>query len=124
EEEVIRRSLLRASLAQELMKLYVPSLEEKAYIVGLFSLTSELMGEHPHDIARELKLDEDIVEAYESRYNELGLVLSLVEVLEESADDEEMVKKVAKVLNTDMSKVKEAIHNARRITERITETTL
>jgi len=124
EEEVIRRSLLRASLAQELMKLYVPSLEEKAYIVGLFSLTSELMGEHPHDIARELKLDEDIVEAYESRYNELGLVLSLVEVLEESADDEEIVRKVAKVLNTDMSKVKEAIHNARRITERITETTL
>lgn len=124
EEEVIRRSLLRASLAQELMKIYVPSLEEKAYVVGLFSLTSELMGEHPHDIARELKLDEDIVEAYESRYNELGLVLSLVEVLEESADDEEMVKKVAKVLNTDMSKVKEAIHNARRITERITETTL
>lgn len=124
EEEVIRRSLLRASLAQELMKIYVPSLEEKAYVVGLFSLTSELMGEHPHDIARELKLDEDIVEAYESRYNELGLVLSLVEVLEESADDEEIVRKVAKVLNTDMSKVKEAIHNARRITERITETTL
>jgi len=64
EEELIRRSLLRASLAEELAKLYVPGLEEKAYITGLFSLTDELMGEHPQEIAKELELDEDIVEAY------------------------------------------------------------
>ena len=119
EEELIRRSLLRASLAEELARIYAPGLEEKAYITGLFSLTDELMGEHPQEIAKELDLDEDVIEAYESRYNELGLILSLVELLEESAGDEGIVEKVARVLKTTKSKVKEAIRNAKEITNQI-----
>ncbi len=122
EEELIRRSLLRASLAEELAKLYVPGLEEKAYITGLFSLTDELMGEHPQEIAKELELDEDIVEAYESRYNELGLILSLVELLEEDIENEEMVDRVAKILKVSKSRVKKAIKNALRITTKMTST--
>ncbi len=122
EEELIRRSLLRASLAEELAKLYVPGLEEKAYITGLFSLTDELMGEHPQEIAKELELDEDIVEAYESRYNELGLILSLVELLEEDMENEEMVDRVAKILKVSKSRVKKAIRNALRITTKMTST--
>ncbi len=122
EEELIRRSLLRASLAEELAKLYVPGLEEKAYITGLFSLTDELMGEHPQEIAKELELDEDIVEAYESRYNELGLILSLVELLEEDMENEEMVDRVAKILKVSKSRVKKAIKNALRITTKMTST--
>ncbi len=119
EEELIRRSLLRASLAEELAKIYAPGLEEKAYITGLFSLTDELMGEHPQEIAKELDLDEDVIEAYESRYNELGLILSLVELLEESTDDDEIIDKVAKMLKTTKSNVREAIKNAKEITNRI-----
>ncbi len=119
EEELIRRSLLRASLAEELAKIYAPGLEEKAYITGLFSLTDELMGEHPQEIAKELNLDEDVIEAYESRYNELGLILSLVELLEESTDDDEIIDKVAKMLKTTKSNVREAIKNAKEITNRI-----
>ncbi len=121
EEELIRRSLLRASLAEELAKIYAPGLEEKAYITGLFSLTDELMGEHPQEIAKELKLDEDITEAYESRCNELGLILSLVELLEEDMDNEEIIGKVAKMLKTTKRKVKRAIRNARKITEEMTD---
>ena len=119
EEELIRRSLLRASLAEELAKIYAPGLEEKAYITGLFSLTDELMGEHPQEIAKELDLDEDVIEAYESRYNELGLILSLVELLEESTDDDEIIDKVAKMLKTTKSNVRKAIKNAKEITNRI-----
>jgi len=121
EEELIRRSLFRASLAEELAKIYVPGLEEKAYITGLFSLTDELMGEHPQDIAKELALDEDIVEAYESRYNELGLILSLVELLEESGEETKVLDKVAKTIKTDVPRIKEAIRNAKEITNRIAQ---
>ncbi len=119
EEELIKRSLLRASLAEELAKIYAPGLEEKAYITGLFSLTDELMGEHPQEIAKELDLDEDVIEAYESRYNELGLILSLVELLEESMEDEEIIDKVAKMLKTTKPKVKAAIKNAKKIANQI-----
>lgn len=120
EEEIIKRSLFRASLAEELAKLYSPTLEEKAYITGLFSLTDELMGEHPQEIAKELELDEDIAEAYESRYNELGLILSLVELLEEDINNEEVATKVAKILKVNKSKVKKAIKNAFKITAQMT----
>ncbi len=120
EEELIKRSLLRASLSEELAKIYVPGMEDKAYITGLFSLMDELMGEHPQDIARELDLGEDIIEAYETRYNELGLILSLVELLEEDPKNEELIEKVAKVLKVSPEKVKEAIGTAFKITEEIT----
>jgi EAL and modified HD-GYP domain-containing signal transduction protein len=120
EEELIKRSLLRASLSEELAKLYIPGMEEKAYITGLFSLTDELMGEHPQEVAKELEMDEDIVEAYETRYNELGLILSLVELLEEDMENEEIMERVAKILKTSKSKVKGAIGNALKITEQIT----
>lgn len=120
EEELIKRSLLRASLSEELAKLYAPGLEDKAYITGLFSLMDELMGEHPQDIARELDMDEEIVEAYETRYNELGLILSLVELLEEDPKNQELINRVAKVLKVSPEEVKEAVDTAYRITREIT----
>ncbi len=121
EEELIRRSLLRASLSEELAKLYAPGLEEKAYITGLFSLTDELMGEHPQEIAKELELDEDIVEAYESRYNELGLILSLVELLEEDMENDEIIARIANIIKAPEGKVRKAVQNAKKITQRMTE---
>ncbi|MDQ7038478.1 MAG: EAL domain-containing protein [Aquificota bacterium] len=121
EEELIKRSLLRASMSEELARLYAPGLEDKAYITGLFSLMDELMGEHPQDIARELNLDEEIVEAYETRYNELGLILSLVELLEEDPEDSGLIGKVARVLKVPPEKVRSAVETAHRITREITQ---
>ncbi len=120
EEELIKRSLLRASLSEELARIYVPGMEEKAYITGLFSLTDELMGEHPQEVARELDMDEDIIEAYETRYNELGLILSLVELLEEDSEREEVIDRVGKILKADSGSVRKAIKNAMRITSQMT----
>ncbi len=120
EEELIKRSLLRASLSEELAKIYIPGMEDKAYITGLFSLMDDLMGEHPQDIAKELNLDEDIIEAYETRYNELGLILSLVELLEEDPENPDLVDRVARVLKVSPDKVREAVKTAYRITEEIT----
>ncbi len=120
EEEFIKRSLLRASLAQELAKLYIPGMEEKAYITGLFSLTDELMGEHPQEIARELELDEDIIEAYETRYNELGLILSLVELLEEDPNNEKVIKRISSLLRVPEEDIKKAIKKVQKIVAKMT----
>lgn len=120
EEELIKRSLLRASMSEELARLYAPGLEDKAYITGLFSLMDELMGEHPQEIARELNMDEEIVEAYETRYNELGLILSLVELLEDNPKDRVLIEKVARVLKVSPEKVRSAIETAYRITRELT----
>jgi c-di-GMP-related signal transduction protein len=62
------------------------------------------------------------VEAYESRYNELGLILSLVELLEEDIDNEEIVERVAKILKVNKSRVKRAIKSALRIATKMTST--
>ncbi len=120
EEEYIRRSLMRASLAQELARLYIPGMEEKAYLTGLFSLTNELMGEHPQDVARELELDEEIIEAYETRYNELGLILSFVELLEEDPDNDKVIERISSILKVPKEKVKKAVEKAERIMSEIT----
>lgn len=118
EERFIKSSLFRASLAEELAKLYIPEKSEKAYLMGLFSTTRYLMGEPPEDIARELKLDTDIINAYEKRNNELGLILSIVELLEDT-QDEFVVSKVAKILGTDSARVDRAIKKSRAVAERL-----
>ncbi len=120
EESIIKRSLFRAILSKELAKIYIPELEEKAYLMGLFSLTDELMGERPEEIARELHLGEDIIEAYETRYNELGLILSLVELLEEEQNSEQIIERVAKIVKTSPEKIRKAIETARKITKQMT----
>lgn len=114
EEEIIKRSLFRAHLAEELSKLYVPDYTKQAYLIGLFSLMEELIGEEPASLARELKLSEEIVEAFERRYNEFGLLLSLIELLEFHHKDEDILKHVAKMINSSKEEVKEAIRRAQK----------
>ncbi|WP_461832162.1 EAL and HDOD domain-containing protein [Aquifex sp.] len=113
EEEIIRRSLFRAHLSQELAKVYIPEFEREGYFIGLFSLMDELIGEEPASLARELNLGQEIVEAYEKRYNEFGLLLSLVELLEFHHEDEEIIKHVGKMLKVPPERIKEAIEKAK-----------
>jgi EAL and modified HD-GYP domain-containing signal transduction protein len=118
EEEFIRMSLFRASLAEELTKIFAPDKSEKAYLMGLFSTTKLLMNEAPEDVARELNLDKEIIVAYERRNNELGLVLSLVELLEDR-QDKRILDRVAKILRVDPADIKKAIRKARNTTNRL-----
>ncbi|NPB08203.1 MAG: HDOD domain-containing protein [Aquificae bacterium] len=120
EEEIIKRSLFRAHLAQELAKLYIPEYAKISYFIGLFSLINELLGEEPSQLARELNLGEEVVEAFERRYNEFGLLLSLIELLEENSHDKELWQHVAKLLKTKPESIKEAIEKARKEVEGFT----
>jgi len=115
EEELMKRSLFRAHLAQELAKLYLPERAKTAYLMGLFSLIEELLGEEPSKLARELGLGEEVVEAYERRYNDLGFLLSLVELIEENPEDEELLSTVANLIGADEKEVKEAVEKAKKV---------
>ncbi len=105
ETNLWRRALFRASLAEKIGEIYAEGSGDKAYLVGLFSLSSEIFGEDPVDIAKSLSLDKEIVRAYENRLNPLGFVLSLVELLEDDVQGKTL-EKVAKIIGTSPEKLR------------------
>lgn len=117
EKELWKRALFRASLAEKLAEIYVKEMKDKAYLMGLFSLSWETFGQKPEDIARKLSLDEEILEAYENRNSILGFILSMVELLEDSSD-EKTIDRVARLLETTPQTVQNLLEEARREAER------
>jgi EAL and modified HD-GYP domain-containing signal transduction protein len=114
------RALYRACLAEKLSELYSPNLKAKAHTAGLFSLSQEIFGQRPEDLALELGLDRDIVEAFEKKNTELGFILSLVELLED-AQNPEVLEKIAKILKTSPDRVKSIIETAKKESMAITQ---
>jgi EAL and modified HD-GYP domain-containing signal transduction protein len=111
-----KRSLFRASLAERLAGIYAPHIKEKAYLAGLFSLAREILGQKPEDVVKELMLDRDIAEAFERRLNEIGFILSLVELLEDSKN-EKIINRVSKIINVDAQTIVQSIKDAERESE-------
>jgi EAL and modified HD-GYP domain-containing signal transduction protein len=117
EIELWKRALFRASLAERIAGVYARDYKDKAYLMGLFSLSQEIMGQNPADLARSIALDHEIVEAYENRLSPLGFILSIIDLLEDRQDDE-TVRKVAKVLEVSPDKLKALIEEAKQEAER------
>ncbi len=109
-------ALFRAVLMEKLAQLYQPSLKSKAYLTGLFSLSMEMFGLHPEDVARELSLDKEIVEAYEGKPNELRFLLSLVYLLEDKPT-EDIYLKISSRLNSKPQVIKDVLEEARKESE-------
>jgi EAL and modified HD-GYP domain-containing signal transduction protein len=120
ERKYWERALYRACLAEKLAEIYSPNLKAKAYTAGLFSLSQEIFGQRPENLALELGLDKDIVEAFEKKPNELSLILSLVELLEDSQDTK-ILEKIAKILKTSPDVVKSIIESAKKESMTITQ---
>ncbi len=114
------RALYRACLAEKLAEIYSPNLKAKAHTAGLFSLSQEIFGQRPENLALELGLDKDIVEAFEKKPNELSLILSLVELLEDTQNPE-ILEKIAKILKTSPDRVKSIIESAKKESVTITQ---
>jgi len=114
------RALYRACLAEKLAEIYSPKLKAKAYTGGLFSLSQEIFGQRPENLALELGLDKDIVEAFEKKNTELGFILSLVELLEDTQNPE-ILEKIAKILKTSPDVVKSIIESAKKESITITQ---
>lgn len=117
EKELWRKALFRASLAEKLTNLYMQELKDKAYLMGLFSLSRDMFGEKPEDIARKIFLDKEIVEAYENRNSILGFILSIVELLEDSTD-EKTISRIAKLFETTPETIQQILHKAKLEAER------
>jgi Predicted signal transduction protein containing EAL and modified HD-GYP domains len=120
ERKYWERALYRACLAEKLAEIYSPNLKAKAHTAGLFSLSQEIFGQRPENLALELGLDKDIVEAFEKKNTELGFILSLVELLEESQNPE-ILEKIAKILRTSPDRVKSIIETAKKESMTITQ---
>jgi EAL and modified HD-GYP domain-containing signal transduction protein len=114
------RALYRACLAEKLSELYSPDLKAKAHTAGLFSLSQEIFGQRPENLALELGLDKDILEAFEKKPNGLSFILSLVELLEDTQDPE-VLEKVARILKTSPDRVKSIIESAKKESLAITQ---
>ncbi|MFZ8860550.1 MAG: EAL and HDOD domain-containing protein [Thermocrinis sp.] len=114
------RALYRACLAEKLAEIYSPNLKAKAHTAGLFSLSQEIFGQRPENLALELGLDKDIVEAFEKKNTELGFILSLVELLEDSQDPK-ILEKIANILKTSPDVVKSIIESAKKESMAITQ---
>jgi EAL and modified HD-GYP domain-containing signal transduction protein len=114
------RALYRACLAEKLAEIYSPNLKAKAHTAGLFSLSQEIFGQRPENLALEMGLDKDIVEAFEKKDTELGFILSLVELLEDSQDPK-ILEKIAKILKTSPDRVKSIIESAKKESMTITQ---
>jgi len=114
------RALYRAFLAEKLAEIYSPNLKAKAHNAGLFSLSQDIFGQRPENLALELGLDKDIVEAFEKKDTELGFILSLVELLEDTQNPE-ILEKIAKILKTSPDVVKSIIESARKESMTITQ---
>lgn len=120
ERKYWERALYRACLAEKLAELYSPDLKAKAHTAGLFSLSQEIFGQSPENLALELGLDKDIVEAFEKKDTELGFILSLVELLEDTQNPE-ILEKIAKILKTSPDVVKSIIESAKKESMKITQ---
>lgn len=118
EKELWKRALFRASLGEKLAEINTKEMKDKAYLMGLFSLSWEILGQKPEDIAKALLLDKEIVEAYENRLSLLGFILSLVELLEDNGD-EQTINKVAKVLETSPERIKGILEEAKQESEKL-----
>ena len=114
------RALYRACLAEKLAEIYSPNLKAKAHTAGLFSLSQEIFGQRPENLALELGLDKDIVEAFEKKNTELGFILSLVELLEDSQEPK-ILEKIANILKTSPDVVKSIIESAKKESMAITQ---
>ncbi len=115
-----QRALYRACLAEKLSELYSPDLKAKAHTAGLFSLSQEIFGQRPENLALELGLDKDILEAFEKKPNGLSFILSLVELLEDTQNPE-VLEKVARILKTSPDRVKFVIESAKKESMAITQ---
>lgn len=112
EKNLWKRALFRANLSEKLAEINSKDIKDKAYLTGLFSMSWEIFGQSPEDIAKSLLLDKDIVDAYENRLSPLGFILSLVELLEDNGE-EETVNKVAKMLDTSPERIIKILESTR-----------
>ncbi|WP_461828569.1 EAL and HDOD domain-containing protein, partial [Aquifex sp.] len=75
--ELWKKSLIRAHIAEELVKNRYPELAEKAFLVGLFSLLDKILGVDIPSFLKELNIDDEIIKAFTGENKPLADILRI-----------------------------------------------
>lgn len=98
--EFWKKSLIRAHIAEELVKSRYPDLGEKAFLVGLFSLLDKILGVDTPTFLKELNVNDDIVKSFTGENKPLADILNIAVELEEAlAQGHEKLEEVAEKLS-------------------------
>ncbi|WP_457600813.1 EAL and HDOD domain-containing protein [Hydrogenivirga sp.] len=81
-----KKSLIRAILAEEIMRRVNPELANEAYLAGLFSLIDKILGVDKIEFLREVNIDQEIIDAYTGANKLLSSVLQEASILEEALE--------------------------------------
>ena len=94
--ELWKKSLIRAHIAQELVKSHSPDLSEKAFLVGLFSLLDRILGVDIPSFLSELNVADDVIKAYTDENSPLAKILKIATLLEEAiSQGDEVLEEIA-----------------------------
>ncbi|MDQ7082848.1 MAG: HDOD domain-containing protein [Aquificota bacterium] len=88
--ELWKKSLVRAIISEEIAKRLKPQLTNEAYLVGLFSLIDEILGVDKVQFLKEVNVDQEIIDAFTGKNEDLMEILQdairLEEALQEGGD--------------------------------------
>ncbi len=101
--ELWKKSLIRAHIAEELVRNRYPELSEKAFLTGLFSLLDEILGVDIPSFLKELNIDEEIIKAFTGENKVLSDILKVAIKLEEAlSEGESKLEEVAEELSKEL----------------------
>ena len=94
--ELWKKSLIRAHIAEELVRNHYPELAEKVFLTGLFSLLDKILGVDIPSFLKGLNIDDEIVKAFTGENKPLADILKIAERLEEAlSQGEDKLEEVA-----------------------------
>ena len=119
-----KKSLIRAILAEEIMRRIDPQLANEAYLAGLFSLIDKILGVDKIEFLREVNIDQEIIDAYTGANRNLSLALQDATILEEALELggdrlEAIVEKLAPQLRMEPYELKDLLFRARSQAEEV-----
>ncbi len=94
--ELWKKSLVRATIAEEIARKLKPDLANEAYLVGLFSLIDEILNVDKVEFLKEVNVDQIIIDTFTGNNPLLEEILNTSIVLENAIleGDEEKINKV------------------------------
>ncbi|EDP76182.1 HDOD domain-containing protein [Hydrogenivirga sp. 128-5-R1-1] len=119
-----KKSLIRAIIAEEVMRRIKPELANEAYLAGLFSLIDKILGVDKIEFLREVNIDQEIIDAYTGVNKSLSLALQEASILEEALELggeklDHMVEKFAPKLRMEAYELKNLLFQAQSQAEEI-----
>ena len=87
--ELWKRSLVRATICEEIARKLHPELANEAYLVGLFSLIDEILKVDKVEFLKEVNVDQSIIDAFTGKNKTLEDILRMAIELESVLEEEE-----------------------------------